>query len=480
MRTDLRSQRTVWLTATLLAAAAILVLLLFASLPGSATTAQGASSPSSAGVAQQQPAATPPPTPPALSAAFYMPLVRYPAGDEPVACAQWSLEHDLRVVSHSNPAPDSCGNSNVWHLLAGPESRMPSSYTLLSLFENDVQGLGLQGWRQVTGTAPYLFFNAGGDEKLLDGVVPVAGLTVVAHPGVTQVVAAAWRSPINGRVSITGSVTDIDPRGAAGMRWFVDSATATLASGQTPANGRQLLRSGTGGAALAEQSVAAGDFVYLVLQGNDAAVGENTRLDFRITLLPDQVQIDGPAEIAQGTSARYTATVAPGQIIPPINWLWRATDQAPQGRTTNGVIDSTQYTWTVAGRKVISVTATTAEGEISGSKVVTVTGAPAIVVVSGVSTGGLGSVLQYTATVSPAFTAVPLTYTWEATGQPVVTHTVPTRTDSNTYTWTELGEQTITVTVRNGLGDAQGTYGVFIEKRLYSPIVRNTLQTSGR
>lgn len=479
MHSDPRRRRIFGLTATLLSAAVLLVLLLFATLPGSSAGTQAASGP---GAAQQAPAATPLPTPPALPAAFWMPLIRYPGETVSIACAQWSLELDLRVVSHTNPAPDSCGNPNVWHLLGGPAADGPSAATLLGTFESDVQGLGLEGWRRGADAAPYLFTNPTSSTQLLDGQAPVVALSVVAHPAVTEVLVVGWRSPLDGRIAITGSVSDIDPRGSTGMRWSIETVGETLAAGETPANGSQSLRDGTGGNALRLQSVSRGDFIYLLLQGQDVATGENTRLDWRITLLPGTLALDGPDEVPQGVQARYTATVGPGQIVGPINWLWRATDQAQQNRQTNGVIDSTSYVWGIAGRKVISVTAATAEGEVTGSRVVTVTGAPALVAISGVSTGSLGAVLAYTASVSPAFTALPITYTWQASGQPVVTHTVAARTDSNTYTWNELGEQTITVTVRNAFGDAAGTYGVFIEKRLYSPIVRNTQEegVSGR
>ncbi len=63
-----------------------------------------------------------------------------------------------------------------------------------------------------------------------------------------------------------------------------------------------------------------------------------------------------------------------------------------------------------------------------------------------------GVAYQLTAHVLPLTTTLPLTYTWQATGQPQVVHTTNSTADSMVYSWPALGPQTVTVTVRNELG----------------------------
>jgi subtilisin family serine protease len=59
---------------------------------------------------------------------------------------------------------------------------------------------------------------------------------------------------------------------------------------------------------------------------------------------------------------------------------------------------------------------------------------------------------QLTTHVSPVTTTLPLTYTWQATGQAQVVHTTNSISDSMVYSWPAPGPQVVTVTVRNELG----------------------------
>jgi len=48
----------------------------------------------------------------------------------------------------------------------------------------------------------------------------------------------------------------------------------------------------------------------------------------------------------------------------------------------------------------------------------------------------------------------PITYTWQATGQSLVTHTGGGTSDTINFTWITTGTRAITVTVTNALGSA--------------------------
>ncbi len=61
----------------------------------------------------------------------------------------------------------------------------------------------------------------------------------------------------------------------------------------------------------------------------------------------------------------------------------------------------------------------------------------------------VGAGCSLLATVTPITASLPITYVWEATGQPPVTH-VGGLADPITYTWTVTGAQMITVTATNG------------------------------
>ncbi|HNT54509.1 MAG TPA: PKD domain-containing protein, partial [Anaerolineaceae bacterium] len=63
----------------------------------------------------------------------------------------------------------------------------------------------------------------------------------------------------------------------------------------------------------------------------------------------------------------------------------------------------------------------------------------------------LGLSVAFTAQTSPADATLPLTYTWQASGQDPVTHPGGL-VDTVQFTWTEPGEQQITVTVTSAYG----------------------------
>ena len=59
---------------------------------------------------------------------------------------------------------------------------------------------------------------------------------------------------------------------------------------------------------------------------------------------------------------------------------------------------------------------------------------PASVAISGPASGLVGSACDFTATTSPISSTLPLTYTWQATGQATITHTGGL-SDTVAFTW---------------------------------------------
>jgi len=78
----------------------------------------------------------------------------------------------------------------------------------------------------------------------------------------------------------------------------------------------------------------------------------------------------------------------------------------------------------------------------------------------------------FTATVTPLTAMLPLTFTWEATGQETVIRTVSANTDTMSYTWPTTGTYSITVTVANPDGSAVARHKITInpENHVYLPL----------
>lgn len=82
---------------------------------------------------------------------------------------------------------------------------------------------------------------------------------------------------------------------------------------------------------------------------------------------------------------------------------------------------------------------------------------PASVSLSGPSEGATWQLYEFTAGVEPLTTTLPLTYTWQATGQAPITHTAGLE-DTVGYIWETAGDQVITVTASNTAGSVVDTH----------------------
>jgi hypothetical protein len=102
------------------------------------------------------------------------------------------------------------------------------------------------------------------------------------------------------------------------------------------------------------------------------------------------------------------------------------------------------------------------------------------VTITGPVTGTVAEPCAFLAAAGPVTVTTPITYAWEATGQPPVTHAASLiLTDSVTFTWsTEMtGTQTISVTITGVDGVATDTHVIDIlsrpPTRVYVPVVLN-------
>ncbi len=114
------------------------------------------------------------------------------------------------------------------------------------------------------------------------------------------------------------------------------------------------------------------------------------------------------------------------------------------------------------GQHTVTFTATDSDNNAAAAQVsITVNVSLAEVQLTGSVTGFVQSAYVFTASVSPISTTLPLTYTWQASGQSQIVHSADW-TDTVTYTWNAVGEQTIAVAASNSVGVVTSTHTITI------------------
>jgi hypothetical protein len=190
----------------------------------------------------------------------------------PPALKVWDFAGDFARVKGSlhNPGDDRYGSAGVWAYMVGTRrARDPSSFKRLGRHAESLQGAqGFDVWLGPDGPATGVSFPIVG----VRGVSPEG----FAHPSETRSAIVAWTSPIRGRVTITGSVTDGDPRGGDGVVWVLRKGVRTLATGT--------LRNGGGRKPFGVSSVGvnAGETLYLKIAPRRSSGYDSTTFTLRI------------------------------------------------------------------------------------------------------------------------------------------------------------------------------------------------------
>jgi plastocyanin len=99
---------------------------------------------------------------------------------------------------------------------------------------------------------------------------------------------------------------------------------------------------------------------------------------------------------------------------------------------------------------------------------------PTGVSLAGPSVGKDSTVYTFTANVSPITATLPITYSWQSNGQPLVTHSGGGLTDTIVLSWTAsmTGAQWITTTATNEAGSAIGSHLIIIDPlNIYLPLI---------
>ena len=213
----------------------------------------------------------------------------------PYPCTSWNIASDFRISAHhENPNRDSCNNPGVWSFMGSASlTRDPSTYSLLSNFTLAGNGVPDLNFYTGSGGVPLIGYNGTGT-IYTTGAITWPANTVDLHPGPSQMGVIAWRSPMNGYISIAGGVSDNDPACGDGILWFIDKNSTNLASGGYPNGGSQTFANGTitSGARLDLVAVNTGDTLYFDVHPNGNYYCDSTRVDISVattTFVPGPV-----------------------------------------------------------------------------------------------------------------------------------------------------------------------------------------------
>lgn len=211
-----------------------------------------------------------------------------------IECNSWNLAFDFRVYpSQENPNRDSCGNRFVWYFMESSTlERASNNYETLENFVADA--FGIPGYQQWSGgcvwpNSPNIFFPSIGintneeTKTIYTAIHPSKSISV--HPCSTESLAIiGWKSPINGVVSISGFVNDLDANGGDGILWFIDKRTQPLAEGAFTDGGQQAFLDVTGSDNLKNITVTKNDFIYFIVHPNTSDFYDTTQIDIQLRL----------------------------------------------------------------------------------------------------------------------------------------------------------------------------------------------------
>ncbi|HHN93313.1 MAG TPA: DUF11 domain-containing protein, partial [Anaerolineae bacterium] len=176
---------------------------------------------------------------------------------------------------------------------------------------------------------------------------------------------------------------------------------------------------------------------------------------------PTAVTISKPNvdEFVTNTAYVFVATVTPSTATLPFTYTWQATDQGTVVHNRQGIVDTAPLIWLTPGEKWITVTVVNRCGIVVQDAVtIAIAGpqppppVPLGVEIHEPSVSGYftGTAYTFTAWVTPITATLPLSYTWQATGQTTVVHVTAAISDAVAFTWPLTGSKRITVSVANG------------------------------
>lgn len=211
-----------------------------------------------------------------------------PAAGNGQLVGTWSLANDL--LATGNQISFNQGSHGVWFFLESrtfvhnaptyrflPEYRSPClSYPDPSLASPD----GVSCWIDpvpdaIGNSLPVVALNATDSIVRFPDPYDIPPRSVYLHPSNEELAIVAWKSPVNGRVSLRGSFVDLDARCGNGVRWSIDKGNTTLRSDDLPSGGVQRFQF--------RVSVRRDDVLYFVVDPNGEYSCDTTGLELTIS-----------------------------------------------------------------------------------------------------------------------------------------------------------------------------------------------------
>jgi hypothetical protein len=159
-------------------------------------------------------------------------------------------------------------------------------YALMTQPVRDVLGrTGILGWKGTADCPNAVVNSTDKEETLLTFRLPAKSFAM--HPGPTNGVVLAWKSPVDATVKITGRLSDADPNGGDGIAWILDHRRSgvfkELASGDIANGGAQKLGEGKVAVPLGSVEVKSGDRLELLVLPKENHYYDTTIVELTIT-----------------------------------------------------------------------------------------------------------------------------------------------------------------------------------------------------
>lgn len=242
-------------------------------------------------------------------------------------------------------------------------------------------------------------------------------------------------------------------------------ATTPVTYTWTATNRGEMVRTGERTDNIAYTWETPGDKVVNVTATN--AAGEDHSATLTLTLEADTpavvpvgaVTLTGPTDGEPGTEYTFTAEVSPTNATTPITYTWSATQQGRGSNRQDNRSDTISYTWDAPGEKTVTMEAVNAAGEPQTATITIMITEPVVPItdiqLAGPTAGLVGTAYVFTATVSPANATLPITYSWQVSGQETQPRVLNQPSDVLTFTWDNEGVQVLVVEASDSAGNTE-------------------------
>lgn len=192
-----------------------------------------------------------------------------------ITCQEWTLFNDFKTwPKPENPNSDSCGGI-VWYFMSS--SKLDRNTDTYYLLPNSTPGrtseVGTVSWKNVDAVYAGITYDYKRNSK---------DKTIIVHTDDAKLLIIGWKSPMNGKVKMTGAIFDGDSGCGDGINWFIDKGSSELAAGTIDNGSAQDISRGFGGNNLNSIDVNQGDFIYFIFHPRDGSSCDTTYVDFSI------------------------------------------------------------------------------------------------------------------------------------------------------------------------------------------------------